>query len=211
MNEMRNPEEIQKELDAQIEEEKTRTTFTKEMLELVVSQFALSVLKSNARIKMTPESFKFLLEEYQTNSAFMKAGNPVEIHIRMQDLADALIKKGKQLYEFKKLIENCLLAAPKLLHTLAVVPVRDIAVWNAEVSKFKWHKGTDQDFLPKLLPDSEIHYDVQLRIIAVHVPTDTRIVVNDRKMDLAKLRREAREILSAEVNCPTREEDGTPE
>lgn len=198
-------EEIEAKLKEQEVEEREKTTFSKEQLELVVSQFALLVLKENPRLTITPSCFKFLLEEYQLGTMFMKSGNPVEIHIRLQDLADALVLKGKHLYDFKRIVESAIRAVPKMLHTLAVVPTRDIAAWKADIQKFKWHAGNDTDFLPKLLPDSEIHYDIQLRIIATHIKTDTRVVVNDRQMDLVKLRRTAREILSEEVHCLTPE------
>lgn len=198
------PEEIEAELKKQEQEEKARTTFTKEMLELVLSQFALSILK-HENLKLEPSQFKFLLEENMLGSAAMRAGNPVIIHINMKELGDALLKKGKYLYDFKKLIENSLRTVPRLLHTLAVIPARDIARWHDDLHKYKWHQGSDTELFPKLLPDSEIHYDISLRIIATHVKTDTKVIVSDRKMDLVKLRRTAREVLSEEVFNPKEE------
>jgi hypothetical protein len=201
-----NADEIALKLKEQEVEEKERTTFSREMLELICSQFALSILKHD-NLKLEPTDFKFLLEEHMTNASFMESGNPVIIHINMKEMADALLKKGKHLYDFKRLIESCLRTVPKLRHSLAVIPARDYAKWNEELKKFKWHAGSDTDFLPRLLPDSEIHYDVQLRIIATHIKTDTRIIVNDRKMDLIKLKRLARETLSEEVINGTKEKE----
>lgn len=196
--------EIAQKLAAQEEEEKARNAFTRQQLEQVVNAFALSILHISKH-KLDPTSFKIYLEEHQTIDVFMKSGNPVEIHIRMQDLADALIKKGEHLHRFKRLVGSALGAAPRLLHSLAVIPISDIARWHGDIERFKWHKGKDTDFLPKLLPDHEIHYDISLRIIATHINSDTRIVVSDRNFDLNKLRRVARETLSEEFYCEKEE------
>lgn len=192
-----NESEIKEKLAEQEKEEKAKTTFSKLQLEQVVSQFALALIKAN-NLKLNPQSFKFLLEEYQVNAAFMKAGNPVEIHISLKELSDALVKKGAHLIEFKRLIESSLLAVPKLLPSLSVIPARDIAKWNEELRKYKWHVGDDTSFLPKLLPDSEIFYDIQLNITATHIKSDVSVVVESRNLDLTKLRRFAREQLSEE-------------
>lgn len=173
---------------------------TREVLEGVVNQFALSILKSQG-IRCTPSDFKFMLEDNMINNAMIKAGNPVIIHIRMKDLADALIEKGHKLYDFKHQIESCLVMVPRMLHTLALVPVADIIKYDAEIKKWRKHLGLDTEILPKLLPDTEIMYDIKLVVTATHIKTDTRIVTSSRVLDMIKLRRAAREILSAEVNA----------
>lgn len=177
---------------------------SRESLEQVVNQFALGILKHHG-IHCKVTDFKFMLEENMTNSAMIRAGNPVLIHIRVHDLAEALVKKGAALAHFKRLIESCLTVVPRMLHTLSLVPVGDIIKWDTEMKKFKVHKGKDIDLLPKLLPDEQIHYTVRLQIIATHIPTDTTVKVFDTRLDIDKLKRIARETLSEEVFAPNAE------
>ncbi len=166
----------------------------REKLELVVNQLALQIItKSGLRAK--PEQFRIYLSHDMLATAVMKYGSPVQIYLKELDMVEALVKKGNYLNGFNATIESCLRNVPRLHpDTSIVVPAKII---KREEEKWLIHKGVEADLFPNLIPEEQISYKISLYVEGRDVTTNRLVRFMTKNLDIEKMRRDIRELLSA--------------
>lgn len=178
----------------------------REKLELVVNQLALQIIaKSGLRAK--PEQFKVYLSHDMLATAIMKYGAPVQIYLKELDMVEALVSKGNKINDFKNTLESCLRNVPRLHpDTAIVVPAKLI---KREENKWLIHKGEEAELFPNLIPEESISYNIRLYVEARNVVTNQAIRFVTRNLDIDKMRRDIRELLSAppETNAVTEKQN----
>lgn len=160
---------------------------TIELLNELLNRHAEALIKKK-RLKINPENFVFHLEENMTNDLVMTAGNPVIIRLNLGIFADAMLEAIKsggksiaKMVELNNTILNCYdVGSRRMLHSLALVPYSDTIARERDMKQ--WHKALADSVL-LLIPEKEIFYVLNLQVTAIHIPTDTRVVLDKNLTD----------------------------
>ena len=169
---------------------------TKEVLESVVNDFAKTII-DRKKLVIRPEQVIITLEDDVPYDVILRAGNPVVIKVRMALFAEAFQKK--QFIDFKQLLTKSLETAPKMLRTLALVPVCDIISRNMEMKKWLKQNKIPHKY-PELIPIHHTKVTVTTTVKIQHRYNDISVEFTSDKLTAEQLNAKAREALAWAVD-----------
>lgn len=158
----------------------------------------LKVLTDRLRAKLglpfRSTDYAIVLDDHLKNDALlMKSSEVVTIRINTLLFTNAVIKKGNT-YEFKRLLERCLEAVPKMMWTLSHKPIADALSYDSETKKFTklQEEELDSKFHSLL---KQIHFASEVRATAIHWKSGTVVREFGKTKEIA-LRKAESKIIS---------------
>lgn len=134
-------------------------------------------MKFKLGLKFRSEDYVVMLVDSLPNDVFITQGEQVVIKIQSDRLVEVFSNK-KEGYKFKRLLEHCLLAIPKMQSTLSKPAIADVLEYVSEAQKFRKLSQKQFDAKYPLQPfERDVHYRYEYRCEAIHMRTG--IVVRD--------------------------------
>lgn len=150
-----------------------------EKLNDVLRTFSFELIRKHG-LHVKPNEFHISVAETVTYSHYVEAGYPVLIKFSMAYVVESLTsKKVGDRIELVQHILRSLEQVPKMLHTVALVPRRDVIAYRQEVRSWFTFKGNKAK-LTHEFKSKEIVVDYVEVVNILHFPSNTRITVQQR-------------------------------
>jgi hypothetical protein len=150
-----------------------------EKLNSVLRTFSFELVRKHG-LRIEPFHYHICVAETTTYSHYVEAGSPVVIKFGLAYVVEALASRNKSdKIELIQHILRSLEQVPRMLHTVSLVPRRDVLAYKQEVRRWFTYKG-DKRKLSHEFPSKDVVVSYIEIVKVLHLPTDTLVVVDQR-------------------------------